>query len=77
MGNFATMIMVLGGTFLIAGALLYYSLLPGSPRTGSSKRRAAVDRQRSWRLPATATRSARPISGICAGDRVHSGTSGN
>jgi hypothetical protein len=43
MGNFATMIMVLGGTFLIAGALLYYSLLPGTPRTGSSKRRAAVE----------------------------------
>ncbi|MBY0559528.1 hypothetical protein [Hyphomicrobium sp.] len=43
MGNLATMIVVLGGTFLIAGMLLYYSLLPGNPRTGSRKRRAAVE----------------------------------
>jgi hypothetical protein len=43
MGNFATMIVVLGGTFFIAGTLLYYSLLPGNPRTGSSKRRAAIE----------------------------------
>lgn len=43
MGNIATMIVVLGGTFLIAGTLLYYSLLPGNPRTGSRKRRAAIE----------------------------------
>ena len=45
MGNVATMIVVLGGTFLIAGTLLYYSLLPGNPRSRSRsrQRRAAVE----------------------------------
>lgn len=53
MSNFVTMVLVLGGT-LFGGVLLYFSRLPGSPRTDSSKRRteatavvaAASDRDR-------------------------------
>lgn len=43
MSNFVTMVLVLGGTLIIGCVLLYFSLLPGSPRTGSSKRRAAAE----------------------------------
>jgi len=43
MSNFVTMVLVLGGTLIFGGVLLYFSLLPGSPRYASSKRRTAAE----------------------------------
>lgn len=43
MSNVATMIFVLGGTLIFGGVLLYLSLLPGSPRGASPKRRTAAE----------------------------------
>ncbi|RUP11193.1 hypothetical protein [Hyphomicrobium sp.] len=43
MSNFVTMVFVLGGTLIFGGVLLYFSLLPGSPRNVSSKRRTAAE----------------------------------
>lgn len=43
MSDFATMVLILGGTFVCATALLYFSLLPGAPRFRTSKRNAAIE----------------------------------
>jgi len=43
MSDFMTMVLVLGGTFVCATALLYFSLLTGAPRSRSSKRNAAIE----------------------------------
>ncbi len=43
MSDFATMVLILGGTFVCATALLYYSLLPGAPRSRTLKRSAAIE----------------------------------
>jgi hypothetical protein len=42
MGNFATMVIVLGGTFTVAGVLLYYSLLPHGSKSSTPRDKAAA-----------------------------------
>jgi hypothetical protein len=42
MSDLATMILVLGGTFVVGGGLLYFSLMSELRRTDASKRNTAV-----------------------------------
>jgi cytochrome c biogenesis protein CcdA len=43
MSDFVTMILVLGGTLVVAMGLLYLSLLPGRPPSRMSRRRTAEE----------------------------------
>jgi hypothetical protein len=43
MSDFTTMILVLGGTFAVGAALLYFSVMTGPRRTDASKRSAAIE----------------------------------
>ncbi|HEY8128645.1 MAG TPA: hypothetical protein VIF39_08030 [Hyphomicrobium sp.] len=43
MSDLTTMVLILGGTLVCAMALLYFSLLPGAPRSRTSKRDAAIE----------------------------------